>query len=542
MKNKLFVRTLFFLSFAVLILQGCKKDDPEKPTLSLDPSLTEVHFPALNTTPYEFEVITNQESWSYSITGEWFTVEKSTDTNGFILSAPDNNNPDAVEPATLTITAGNAQPITITVTQDGNTPSLTVTPDISKISFTAGAVQTYEFTVTTNQEEWAVDADEEWITIVRKTDNTGFFVNAILNTEFTARNASITITAGVAESKTIAAEQLGLEIYAMGHEYIAASTTAGADVVYWKNGEKHTLLTGGSFAPNKMFIQGDDIYVAARWAGAGASQAILIKNNTYIDITNKIGSTENSNATGVWVDENDVYVAYYHGPIYWKPGDQTTTTMALLLKNNETTELSNHLGFATTSAMWKEGSDLYILGNMDGDQGYWKNGVRTNISGVFEAGDSWGGLTGIMHANGKLFIAGYSTNMSSYEYEGFWWVDGTAHRFNVVEGNDMIYGLDIDNQDNVYLSGSTGPTGWGRKAMYVKNGEKTVLIPEDNMNSVASAVKVWGNDIYTVTSSFAAPGQSTSYIGRLYKNSELLYEFVGQPGTQGIWMDDLVLR
>lgn len=542
MKNKLFAKTLFFLSLFALILYGCKKDDPEQPTLSIDPSLTEVHFPAINTTPYEFEVKTNQDSWNFSITGEWFTVEKMTDAEGFILSAPDNNSSNAIEPATLTITAGNAQPITITVTQDGTDPSLKVTPEISKISFTAGAVQTYEFTVITNQDEWEANADQEWITIVKNADNTGFTVNAILNTEFTARDASITITAGVAESITIDAEQLGLEIYAMGHEYIAASTTAGADVVYWKNGEKHTLLSGGSFAPNKMFIQGDDIYAVGRWAGAGASQAILIKNNTYIDITNKIGSAENSSATGIWVDENDVYVAYYHGPIYWNPGDQSTTTMALLLKNNETTELSNHLGFAMTSSMWKEGKDLYILGKMDGAQGYWKNGVRTNISGVFETGDSWGGVTGIMHANGKLFISGYSTNMSTYQYEGFWWVDGTAHRFNVVDGDDMIFGLDVDHQDNVYLSGSTGGAGWTRQAMYVKNGEKFVLIPEDNMNSVASSVKVWGDDIYTITSSFAAPGQSSSYIGRLYKNDELLYEFVGEPGTQGIWMDDMVLR
>ena len=543
---------------AAVIFTGCDKE-PEKvePTLSINPEKTTISFATLEPVVESFDVDTNQESWDVVVTpatATWVKAAKKADGSGFTVTAEENLEPGAREEATITITAGEATPIVIKANQLGLDPAFTITPAPETLEFTAGATQSYTYEINTNQQDWDVTASEDWVVIEKDTDANTFTVTATLNGETTARTATLTATSGHADDIAFDAAQKEMEIFAIGHAYTTTSTVGGSDIVYWKNGVKTTMTTGGNYSVSKMFVYGDKVYATGQWVGAGARQALYFKpDGTYEDMTGTIGSVFNSGGTGIWVegdiDNPDVYISYYEGPKTWYEGDLTTTVMAMVWKNGDVTEISEHLGSAQTATMWKDGDDIYIAGQMDGMRGYWKNGDFDNEADpafyYSSTSGKFGSITDIKVMNGKVYQGGYTYDWDNSLYEGFWWADGEKHRFTN-PNNDAIYCIDVDKDGNVYLGGNQ-ESGWQRKASVVKNGQVTLLISEANMNAVTCGMKVWGDDVYVLTSSFAAPSQSSSSIGRLYKvdaagTVELLQEFTGTEGTAGLWMADLWIQ
>jgi uncharacterized protein YaaQ len=67
-----------------------------------------------------FTVSTNQSTWEAISSQTWCTVSKTA--NGFTVSAAANLSPTAPAQATVTVTAGEATPVVITVTQEAGSP------------------------------------------------------------------------------------------------------------------------------------------------------------------------------------------------------------------------------------------------------------------------------------------------------------------------------------------------------------------------------------------------------------------------------------
>lgn len=124
MKTQLFFAALVALAAAALTA-GCSSDktaadptppEPPAPTLSLDRGAGPVVFTAAAKESFAYVVTTNQPSWDVDSDQTWCLVAK--DSKGFTLTAVENTAPVPPLPATVTVKAGAAEPILLTVTQE----------------------------------------------------------------------------------------------------------------------------------------------------------------------------------------------------------------------------------------------------------------------------------------------------------------------------------------------------------------------------------------------------------------------------------------
>ena len=88
------------------------------PMLSVEPSA--LSFTAAATESYDVVVTTNQQPWNATSNQTWCTITKGT--NQFTVKASANTG--AIRTATITVTAGNAPNVTITVTQASGYPNI----------------------------------------------------------------------------------------------------------------------------------------------------------------------------------------------------------------------------------------------------------------------------------------------------------------------------------------------------------------------------------------------------------------------------------
>ncbi len=206
-----------------MVLISCKEDVEENPQLSVSPATTAIIYAAdgksatsngtkISPTP-TFTVTTNQESWDAVSNQSWLHVQKSA--NNFTISADANTNLDAPNPASVTVTAGRAESVIISIAQMGASPYLSVEPELTSIVFDPdGETATSDdeaitptFTVTTNVPSWNAVSNQSWLH-VEKSGNK-FTLSADVNTSLDAPDpATVTVEAGEAIPVTIAVTQL----------------------------------------------------------------------------------------------------------------------------------------------------------------------------------------------------------------------------------------------------------------------------------------------------------------------------------------------
>lgn len=114
-------RIAYGLLAPALLLAACneKEHDPDaQPSLAISPALETITFSAEGTESYTFEVTTNQPVWLPITDQEWCRVTMTPSMNTFTVTALPNNENTPSTPATITVTAGKAAPLTITATQE----------------------------------------------------------------------------------------------------------------------------------------------------------------------------------------------------------------------------------------------------------------------------------------------------------------------------------------------------------------------------------------------------------------------------------------
>ena len=209
-------------ALAALSLWACNEDTPTPtpvtttpdPTLSITPSGTTISFVAAGETKI-ITVETNQESWNATLTpangNDWLSITKNEDS--FSLTATANNSLTAPQDVVIMVTAGDADPVTITASQAAFVPDPALSTNfdsVGEIVFEAvGHGQ--PVTVTTNQGAWDVTltpADGNgWLTIESKGDNQFNLMAAKNSTPFERTPVTITVTSGQATPVTLTAKQ-----------------------------------------------------------------------------------------------------------------------------------------------------------------------------------------------------------------------------------------------------------------------------------------------------------------------------------------------
>lgn len=208
-------------------------------TLSVTPDDTELEFGVEGGSAI-FEVATDAESWDAVADVDWIALTKDEKTNILTIVVGENNTPGAVEPASVTITAGNADPLVITVNREARN-SIILDPDVESYAFGAEG-GTASFKVETDAASFAVSCEGDgWLTVSE--NNGGFDLEAAANENNYDRRAVVKIIAGNATREfSVAQEGKDLMVYKVGDYW------PDPDAVY-ENG----VLVSGSEAQGIVF-------------------------------------------------------------------------------------------------------------------------------------------------------------------------------------------------------------------------------------------------------------------------------------------------
>jgi hypothetical protein len=254
-------------------------------------------------------------------------------------------------------------------------------------------------------------------------------------------------------------------------------------------------------------IETADVYVAGYIHG----KAAYWKSGTLVSLSN--GTSGFSSATGIFVDNEDVYVTYSSGdelPLYWK--------------NNELVELPVPAGTirGETSDVIVVNQDLYVSGHYTTATNwlptYWKNGVRMDLQ--LPSLIRNGHVDKIIVDGADVYAVGYVYASSIAYITAALWKNGefvplaTPTNYPV----SKAYGVQVFN-GHVYVSGNlrATPTDYpSLRAVYWKDG--VIELIEPTTQSVATALDI--DDAGTIYIPYHTTNQQGQQSVNYWKNGE----------------------
>ncbi len=199
--------SLTFLMFAVMSIYGCKKEEVN--TLIVNPQKIEI--PAEGSTS-GMSISTDADSWSISNSADWVVLSNTSGTQSTALVTVSVNEPTTeAREATLTIQAGNADPVKVNITQPASEFIYTVTPSQYELSYKR-AENSLSIRITSDAPLWTLSDNVEWLQYSQETGtelSTLVTITALENTNINARNAIITLHADYAPEIQISVTQKG---------------------------------------------------------------------------------------------------------------------------------------------------------------------------------------------------------------------------------------------------------------------------------------------------------------------------------------------
>jgi hypothetical protein len=192
MKNLKFnFLTIATTAFCMLCLTACPKNDKEPDTLSVMP--TSLTFSADDTREQTIEVSTSAPSWKYSGGDSWLDTYTKQDDKIYV-KVQNYTNTETSRKSSLTIIAGDATPVTVSIEQEAKEiNSLSVNP--TSLLFNGNEVGDKTAAITTDASEWEASTEASWLTLSKQGKTLTVSVpTKNLGTE--DRSADIKITAG----------------------------------------------------------------------------------------------------------------------------------------------------------------------------------------------------------------------------------------------------------------------------------------------------------------------------------------------------------
>ena len=182
-------------------------------------------------------VTTDASSWVALTDASWLQLDRQNQT--LIVSAIQTNPLSIARTAEIIVTAGNALPIVVTVTQGQRgeiTNMLSATP--SALIFEASSPGTRLLTITSNVHSWTASSNASWVSLSKNTDL--LFVSVLPNSTSAVRTDSITITAGDQTMKVLVTQAafLASSFFSVNPTALAfnANETSGKSITISANG------------------------------------------------------------------------------------------------------------------------------------------------------------------------------------------------------------------------------------------------------------------------------------------------------------------
>ena len=284
-------------------------------------------------------------------------------------------------------------------------------------------------------------------------------------------------------SVTTSAVPATREVYVAGNIFAVPEMLEVASL--WHNGVESELHPRSEYSNARgIFVENNDVYVVGETNHGAAVDyfATIWKNG----IPSKLSQSSRSRAFGVCVANGDVYAVgedYAGGP----------ATYPILWKNGIESRLSLAFGHASSVAIF--GADVYVGGRIEGGINtatIWKNGTAVSLPSSHNASVSALAFSGSdVYAAGQT-LAG-STNMPAYWKNGALTVITTSNEAAAtsiaVSGTDVfVAGIEWEST--------------GMMAKVWKNG--TLIMSESGR---ARSIKISGSDVYVVGNIFDSTGE-----------------------------------
>jgi len=157
-------------------------------TLSVLPSNQNVPASPAGSTQFS---VTSNSNWTVVSDQAWCTVNPSGSANGIITANYTVNNTSGGRIANITVTVAGISPVIVTVTQNGPSPTLSVTPANQNVGYLPG---TTNFTVLSNS-AWTASSDSSWLAVTPAgTGNGTINANFLQNPYYITRVATVTVS------------------------------------------------------------------------------------------------------------------------------------------------------------------------------------------------------------------------------------------------------------------------------------------------------------------------------------------------------------
>jgi len=240
---------LNLMPFAVIVVsmlslcgKGCREDDLD--TLSV--SISKLTFTADETEEKTVTITTSASTWTYDRPTSWVDAYKRDDDK-LCVKVQKHNDSSLSRTATITITAGNAEPENITIEQEAKKiNNLSVSP--SSLTYDSNEIGDKTATVTSDAESWSATSDVSWVT-TSKQNNTLTVKVATINSTSSERKANIKIIAGNAPEFTLIVSQGAKNNLSVSPNSLSynATETGEKNVTITTNAENWSATTGVSW-------------------------------------------------------------------------------------------------------------------------------------------------------------------------------------------------------------------------------------------------------------------------------------------------------
>ena len=239
--HKLFGFSLLNLLICVVVT-ACENNNSDEGFLSVTP--TELAFGAHDNVSKALTVQTNAKNWSATPSENWITASQGMDK---LTVSVKNHTETTGRTGSITVTAGSATPVTVTVTQALAPTTLSVTPS-TLFFFGLYVTPAQTVTVATNFVSWNYSCDAQWLTFEKLDDQLSVAVSEF-NSGTVERKATITVTAddktevievtqdflqtvdvGVGASTGVSVMSIGVEL---DPHFFSQNVTRNADPADW---------------------------------------------------------------------------------------------------------------------------------------------------------------------------------------------------------------------------------------------------------------------------------------------------------------------
>lgn len=228
---------------SIVCLSSCSEDE-EFPNLGIDYYSNVIYFTAqaLENENVTVNVETNQAFWNVSCDKEWCSVTQYEDY--FVVSAKPCNSSIGSEPATITITAGRATPITLTVKQESL--YLNCSPN-SNWTFTEdGGKKTLYISCNS---KWDITTNQDWVHIAKDCGN-GYDeveIDVLPSEEMSVTNANLIISSGDIICEILIERDYKRKIYNIGDYYPDEDNPVGVVFHTTNNGKSGLVVDFNEF-------------------------------------------------------------------------------------------------------------------------------------------------------------------------------------------------------------------------------------------------------------------------------------------------------